>query len=164
MRLLNITTVISGVLFSLASFAQQKQAPPQEPGCDDPNVHSTLVAIDANYENQGYNLAVFQTIPIASGAIVPVYIKMDQGKLYQINFVANPDFQQFSLVIIDKDKNKLLEQKVKNKGQKEHFISQNFIAPYSGNFLIAVSQKLKSEKEACAGVSILKAGEAPEAK
>lgn len=159
MRLSYIAGALFCIFTSTNIFAQQaqKQAA-KEAVCNDPQVHSTLVSINENFVGQGYTITHFETVSIPSKAILPVYVKMEQGKLYQLNFVGSHDYKEIALVVIDKDKNKVVETKLKSKNSKDHVISQNFIAPYTGNFMIAVSQKLKDAKEACGGVSILKAG------
>lgn len=158
MRISIIATALVCLFTTGNTQAQQtKKQVSQEAICNDPQVHSTLVSINENFEGQGYSLTHFETVLMPSKAILPVYIKMEQGKLYQINFVGSHDYKDLTLVIIDKDKNKLVENRLKSKNSKDHVITQNFIAPYTGNFVIAVSQKLKDGNEACGGVSILKA-------
>ncbi len=74
--------------------------------------------------------------------------------MYQINFLASKDFQQYNLTLVDKDRKKLINKKVKQGGSSR--LSESFAAPYTGNYIIILSQKVKGQPEACGGISILK--------
>jgi hypothetical protein len=142
-------------VFSTGVFAQQQQ---NVAVCSDKVMHSELVSIDKSFEQKGFDVVQFNMMKFPSGAYVPVQVTLEQGRMYQINFLASKDFQQYNFTILDKDRKKLVDKKVKQKDGNNTRLSESFAAPYSGSFLIVISQKVKGQKEACGGLSILKAG------
>lgn len=139
------------------AFSQQNNAPAPKEGCTDAQVHSTLVSLNSADEQKGFTLKMFETFGMPSGNLIPFTVTMEEGQLYDINFVANQAFNQYTFAIIDKDNNKLTNKKVKSSKVKESFMNQNFVAPYSGSYIIVVSQKVKGQAEVCGGISVLKA-------
>jgi len=130
----------------------------QDNACNDKQLHSELVTLNQNFEKQGFSVQQFSTMDMPEKAYVPITVSMKQGKMYQINFLANPDFQNYSMVLIDKDKKELIKIKVKSKNTEEHFTSKSFVAPYTGSYWLILTQKVKGEKSACGGLSILESG------
>ncbi len=139
-------------ILTVKATAQQNVA-----ACTDKLIHTELVMLDKELEDRGFNLVQFQTMNMPSGAYLPVTLQMDAGQMYQINFIANKEFKEYSLTLIDKDRQKLVDRKMKQKSGAKHHISESFVAPYSGNYVIVLTQKLKGVKEACAGFSVLEA-------
>ncbi len=74
-------------------------------------MHAELVSLDKSFEQQGFSLVQFNTMSMPSGSYVPVQINMEQGKMYQINFLASKNFHQYALTIVDKDRKKLVNKK-----------------------------------------------------
>lgn len=148
-----IILAIFAAVFSTTAFAQQEQ---NVKGCSDKVMHAELVSLDKSFEQQGFSLIQFNTMSMPSGSYVPVQINMEQGKMYQVNFLASKNFQQYNLTIVDKDRKKLVNKKVKQKEGASNRISESFAAPYTGNYIIILSQKVKGQAEACGGISILK--------
>lgn len=148
---LKLTLAVIASAITFLSYGQGKQDV-----CNDPKVHSELVSIDNSWEQQGFQLVQYQSFNMKSGGIYPVYISMEQGKMYQLNFVASEGYQQYTFALIDKDKKKLIEQKVKSKENKHH-LTLSFAAPYTGNYVFVLSQKVKDKDVACGGFSVLKA-------
>lgn len=146
-----IILAVAAAVFSTTAFAQQEQ---NVKGCSDKVMHAELVSLDKSFEQRGFSLVQFNTMSMPSGSYVPVQINMEQGKMYQINFLASKNFQQYNLTIVDKDRKKLLHKKVKQGGSNR--LSESFAAPYTGNFIIILTQKVKGQSEACGGISILK--------
>lgn len=151
-----IGTLLLASAVSFPSFAQDQQQ--NVSACSDNVMHSELVSLDNSLEQQGFRLEQFKLMNMPSGSYVPVAMHMEAGAMYQINFLASKNYQQYHLTIIDKDRQKLVDKKVKQKSGDHHYVSQSFVAPYSGNFIIVLSQKVKGQREACGGLSVLKAG------
>jgi hypothetical protein len=126
-------------------------------GCNDKTVHAQLVSIDQTLEQQGFKLVQFKLMSMPSGAYVPVEVAMEQGKMYQVNFIAAKNYQQYTFTILDRDRKKVVDKKVKQKDGLNNQFSESFAAPYTGNFIIVLTQKVKGQDEACGGFSILKA-------
>lgn len=141
--------------FSLSTYAQQQQNVAM---CSDKVMHAELVSLDKSLEQRGFSLEQFKMMSMPSGSYVPVSVTMKEGEMYQINFIASKNFQQYHLTIIDKDRKKLTDKKIKQGGGNQ--LSESFAAPYTGNYVIVLSQKVKGQPEACGGLSILKAGAA----
>lgn len=139
---------------SVSAYAQQQQ---NVVGCSDRTVHAELVSLDKSLEQQGFSLLQFKLMSMPSGAYVPVEATMEQGKMYQINFVASKSYQQYTFTIIDQDRKKIVHKKIKQKEGSSNQLTESFAAPYSGNFIIVLTQKVKGQDEACGGFSILKA-------
>ncbi|WP_118972371.1 hypothetical protein [Taibaiella koreensis] len=137
--------------FSFAAYAQQQQ---NVAVCSDKAMHSELVSLDKSLEERGFALEQFKMMNMPSGSYVPVTVTMQEGKMYQINFIASKNFQQYHLTIMDKDRKKLVDKKIKTGGDRQ--LSESFAAPYTGNYLVIVSQKIKGQAEACGGLSVLK--------
>ncbi len=125
--------------------------------CNDPSVHSTLIELNNTDETRGFSLKMFETFTMPSGNLIPFTIQMEQGKLYSINYVVNPSFKQYTFTIIDKDNQKPVNKKFKSSKTKAHYLNQNFVAPYTGQYIIVVSQKGADKGEHCGGLSLMQA-------
>ncbi len=151
---LKITLAIIASAFSLGIHAQQQQ---NVTACTDKVMHAELVSLDKSLEQRGFDLEQFNMMNFPSGSYVPVSVNMEAGKMYQINFIASKNFNHFQFTIIDKDRNKLVDKKIKQKDGSSNQLSESFAPPYTGNYIIVVSQKVKGQDVACGGLSILKA-------
>ena len=149
---LTITMAAISTLLTFSAHAQQNVA-----GCSDNAVHTQLVTVDQTLEQQGFSLIQFKMMSMPSGAYVPVDVTLEQGKMYQINFIASQQFSQYTFTILDKDKNKTVDKKVKQKDGVSNQLTESFAAPYTGRYIIILTQKVKGKSEACGGFSILKA-------
>lgn len=132
--------------------------------CNDKVMHTELVMLDKSLEERGFHLVQFNTMNMPSGSYLPVTVSMKEGKMYQINFIANKNFKQYNVTILDKDRKKLMDKTVKQKNGGSNQLSESFAAPYSGNYFVILSQKVKGQDEACGGISILEAGMSQTAK
>jgi hypothetical protein len=153
---MHIQRVLAILAFSFP-FCVQAQQQQNVKTCSDKTVHAELVSMDKSLEQQGFNLLQFKLMSMPSGAYVPVEIAMEQGKMYQINFIASKNYQQYTFTIIDKDRNKIVNKKIKQKDGINNQFTESFAAPYTGNYIIVLTQKVKGQSEACGGFSILKA-------
>ena len=124
--------------------------------CNDTKLHSELVETDNAFEQQGFKLIQYKTLTMPSGDYMPIYITLEQGKMYQFNFIANQDYNQYTFTLLDQDKKKLIDDKIKSKDHKNKF-TKSFTAPYSGNYVVILTQKVKGQDQACGGFSVLKA-------
>lgn len=138
--------------FSLANAQQQDE-------CNNAQMHKELVTLNQSFENQGMKLHYYSMIHLPNKVYVPVSVTFEQGKMYQINFLANPDYQNYSMVLIDQEKNELIKIKVKSRNTEGHLTSQSFMAPRTGNYWLIMMQKVKNSESNCAGLSILESGE-----
>ena len=123
-------------------------------------MHEDLVWMDNLLSKQGFTVRQFRMLSIPAKAYVPVTVEMEAGKVYQLNFLAAPGFQKCTLTLIGKDKKELVKKKykgdgVKGLGNNENQFSQSFAPPYTGTYWIIISQKVKGNDMACAGLSIL---------
>jgi hypothetical protein len=150
MRIPLILAALASAL-SFGAYAQQQQ---NVAICSDKVMHAELVSLDKSLEQRGFSLQQFKMMKVPSGSYVPVTVSMKAGEMYQINFLASKNFQQYHVTIIDKDRKKLVDKKVKQGGSPQ--LSESFAAPYTGNYVIVLSQKVKGQDEACAGLSVLK--------
>jgi len=139
-----------------SAHAQQTDADGPD-ACHDTYLHSEMVEQNEDFMQQGFKVELFKVISFPVNTYVPVPVTLEQGQMYQINFVANRDFQKVTMVLLDKDKNELINKKFKGKDSQQHWFSQSVAAPYTGNYWIILSQKAKGEDAVCGGVSVLKA-------
>jgi hypothetical protein len=149
-------TLLFSLLFSAFTFAQQEVLT----SCDNKKMHEDLVWMDGTLEKQGFTVQQFRMLNIPVKTYVPVEVEMKAGKVYQVNFLAAPGFQKCTLTLIGKDKKELIKKKYKGDGNKgignnENQFSQSFAPPYTGTYWIIISQKVKGNDMACAGLSIL---------
>lgn len=145
-----ITTTFSSFCFA------QNTALNNAPQCNDKKLHADLVDLNNGFENQGFKLIQYTTLTMPSGNYMPVYVNLEQGKMYQFNFVATEDYSQYTFALIDQEKNKLIDEKVKSKDHN-HRLTKSFTAPYTGRYVVIMTQKVKGRSEACGGFSVLKA-------
>jgi hypothetical protein len=136
-----------------ASRDRQEAAGP----CLDKYLHGEMVDLNKDFARQGFSLELFKILSFPENSYVPVAVNLEQGQMYQINFVANRDFQKASLVLLDKDKRELIDKKYKGKNSQQHWFSQSVAAPYTGTYWIILTQKAKGQGEVCGGLSVLKA-------
>lgn len=146
-----IFMALAASALSFCSYAQQQQ---NVAVCSDRVMHSELVSLNKSFEERGFSLDQFQMMSMPSGSYIPVTVNMKEGKMYQINFIASKNFQQYHLTVMDKDRKKLIDKKIKQGGNQQ--LSESFAAPYTGTYMIILSQKVKGQAEACGGLSVLK--------
>jgi len=146
--------IVMAFVASAFSFAAQAQQQQNVSVCSDKAMHSELVSLDKSLEERGFGLEQFKMMNMPSGSYVPVTVNMQEGKMYQINFIASKNFQQYHLTVMDKDRNKLVDKKIRQGGNRQ--LSESFAAPYTGTYMVIVSQKVKGQPEACGGLSVLK--------
>lgn len=151
---LKISIALLATVFVFRAAAQQQQ---NVAVCTDKALHADLVSLDNALEQRGFKLVQFKTMNLPSGAYVPLTVSMEAGKMYQINFLANKNYNQFTFTLVDKDHKKLIDKKVKQKSGADHQLSESFSAPYTGEYIIILTQKVKGQTEACGGFSLLKA-------
>jgi hypothetical protein len=149
---LKITSAIFASMLSLMSYGQEQRAVV----CRDNAVNEQLVSLDNGLEERGFKLVKYQMITMPSGSLVPVTVTLEKDKMYQINFIANKDYQQYTITLVDKDRKKWMDKKIKQKDNKGMF-TESFAAPESGEYYIILTQKVKGMAEACGGISVLKA-------
>jgi len=124
--------------------------------CKDSEMNSHLVSLDNGLEQQGFKLMQFQMMNMPSGSLVPITVTLEKNKMYQLNFIASKNYQQYTFTLLDKDHKKWIDKKVKQKDNRHEF-TESFAAPASGEFIIVLTQKVKGQAEACGGFSVLKA-------
>lgn len=139
-----ISLFIFLVYLTTNSYAQQI------PTCTDAYVHDKVVSNNNMYEQQGYKLHFTRQMHILSGGFQPVTVSLKAGQYYLINFVPFLDATNLKLAILDKD-NKTI---VNKKGKKNTILTHSFVAEYTGDYYIVVSQKMRKVKEICGGVSV----------
>lgn len=125
--------------------------------CQDRYLHGEMVDLNKDFAQQGFSLELFKVLPFPENAYVPVAVNLEQGQMYQINFIVSRDFQKASLVLLDKNKAELISKKYKGKNSRQHWFSQSVAAPYTGIYWIILTQKAKGREEVCGGLSVLKA-------
>ncbi len=145
---------VGACLMISSAYAQPQQ---NISACTDKLVHTELVMLDKELENRGFSLMQFHTVNMPSGAYVPFSLKMEAGQMYQLNFIGQKEFKEYTFTLIDRDKKKLINRKVKPKGESDNRISESFVAPYTGQYIVVLRQKIKGGAEACGGFSVLKA-------
>lgn len=143
-------------LLSLAQNPQMETLNPKEV-CDDPYLHSEMVSYNEDFLQQGFTVDLFQVVQFPKNAYVPVRIHLEQGQMYQINFVANRFFQKVSVTLMGKDKQQIFQEKFKGKTSQQHWFSKSMVAPYTGDYWVIMTQKAKDRDMVCGGLSILKA-------
>lgn len=153
MRIQKILALLA-VILPVGIYAQEQQ---NVSVCSDKVIHAELVSLDKSLEQRGFRLEQFKMMNMPSGSYVPMSVTMEAGKMYQINFVASKNYQQYTFTILDKDRKKIVDKKVKQKDGLNNQFSESFAAPYSGNFMIVLTQKVKGADLACGGFSMLKA-------
>ena len=123
--------------------------------CNDNKLHYELVTINETFENQGFKLSLFQTLNIPAKSYLPIKLTLEQGKMYQINYIVQDNYQNYTMILIDKNQKELFKLNVKRKKTDKNFSTQGLIAPYSGDYWLILTQKVKGKKQACAGLSVL---------
>lgn len=146
-------------VFLLMGYLYTSLAQAPIPECTEPDVHERLVSLNERLEEDEFVLRQFQTLVIPNGAYVPISVNMVKGEEYAINFVVQHEFQQYQLNLIDQDKKVLFSKKGKSKSDPSNVFTHKIVAPYSGSYWVILSQKVKGEKQTCAGFSILLKGE-----
>ncbi|MFT4060757.1 MAG: hypothetical protein QM642_00200 [Edaphocola sp.] len=147
---------LCAALLIYGSTFSQSKAPVLQP-CNNSEVGTEIMALSSSFQQRGFELLQFQTMMMPSGAYFPISMNMEQGRSYEINFVVPQQFHQFNVTIIDKDKKELVNKTVKSKKGGSNKFSQSFAPPYSGIFMVVLSQKIKGGGVACGGVSVLRA-------
>jgi len=143
--------------FGFCQTPQAKTINPKEV-CDDPYLHGEMVAYNEDFLQQGFTVDLFQVVQFPKNAYVPVRIHLEQGQMYQINFVANRFFQKVSITLMGKDKEQIFQEKFKGKTSQQHWFSKSMVAPYTGDYWVIMTQKAKDKDMVCGGLSVLKAG------
>jgi len=157
MRKYIITAISAMMVCSIMVSAQQRNTAAHPGNCDDPMVHSTIVSLNNVDESKGFSLKMMESFSMPYGNLIPFTVQLEQGKLYSINYAVGPEFKQFTFTIIDRDNKKPVNKKVKSSKTKEHYLNQSFIASYTGQYIIVVSQQGADKGEHCGALSLMQA-------
>jgi hypothetical protein len=149
---LKLTLAVLASAISVLSYGQAQNVSI----CKDNAINADLISMDNGMEQQGFKLVQFQMMNMPSGNLVPVKVTFEKNKMYQLNFIASKNYQQYTFTILDKNHKKWLDKKVKAKDGK-HIFTESFAAPESGEYIVVLTQKVKGQDEACGGFSVLKA-------
>lgn len=153
------------ILFGFASLSLSLRAQPAvSPGsvaeaCDDEVLNKEMLDLARDFTHQGFGIQLFEQLRVPEKTFISVPVSMEQGEMYQINFVADRYFQKYTLILLDRDKNELIKEKAKGKASQEHYYSRSIAAPYTGDYWILIQHTVKDQSTSCAGLSVLKAGE-----
>lgn len=121
------------------------------PQCDDSYVHEQVVTNNSRLEKLGYKLQFTREMHIPSGGLQPVTVSLKAGQSYIASFIPFLDATNLRMIIVDKERKTI----VNKKGKKNEVVSHTFTAPYTGDYYIMVSQKMKKVKEICGGISVM---------
>lgn len=151
----------TGILFllmflGLYSYAQEQGVNSLIDNCRDTFLHSEMVDYNSDFLQQGFNIQLFQVVEFPKNTYVPISIQLEKGKMYQFNFVMNRFFQNASVAFIGKDKKEFFKDKWRGKTSQQHWFSKSFVAPYTGEYWLIMSQKAKDREIVCGGLSVLK--------
>lgn len=129
------------------------------PTCTDTMIHAKLITLNNQLEANQHKLILTKSILVPNGGLQPITVNLEAGKTYQFNFIPNATAQQVSLQVIGPKKKVFGNKKAKDGTAP---LNIQFTAPETGNYIMIVSQKIKSGlfssnkvKEICGGVSIL---------
>jgi len=149
--------LITCLISMLASLSFAQKAPVTD-SCQDPYLHSEMVEQNSSFLQQGFSVNLFKVVHFPKNTYVPVRIHMEQGQMYQINFVANRFFQTVTITLMGKEKMQIFQEKFKGKTSQQHWFSKSVVAPYTGDYWAIMSQKAKGRDMVCGGLSVLEAG------
>lgn len=122
--------------------------------CEDKAVHSKLVNLNQDLEQNNNKLLLFNVLNLQSKAYAPVVVHLEQGQSYIINYVASSSATRYEIMFVDKSQRELFKHSVKSLEPSDYVYSNTITAPYSGNYALIINQKTKGA--GCAGVSIFK--------
>lgn len=145
----------SAFFFLFIAFTYSFSSYAQSTNCDDGKLHYELVTLNESFENQGFKLFLFQSLNIQTKTYLPIKLQLEQGKMYQINYIVQDNFKNYDMILIDKNKKELFKIQVKNKKTDKHYSSQGLVAPYSGDYWLILTLKVGGAKKACAGLSVM---------
>lgn len=150
------TLVLLGVLIiHTLSFAQSPQDKYPLISCEDENLHYLLVEANKKALNKEGKLTMFQIFQAPSKTFIPVYLPVEKGKVYEINFATDEKQKSLEFVLRDYENNTLLEEKNKNKDKNYAVHTRQFRARESGYLILLVKQKTTKNQSYCLGLSLI---------
>lgn len=150
-----------GLASSGYSLLAQEHVQPvlREKACEDAALNKEMLDLTRDFTQQGFGVQLFEQVLVPEKTFVSVPVSMEQGEMYQINFIANRFFHKYTFILVDRDKNELIKEKAKGKSSQEHYYSRSIAAPYTGDYWIVIQHHVKDQSSSCVGLSVLKAGE-----
>lgn len=150
------TLILLGILIlQTLSFAQSPQDKYPLITCEDENIHYLLVEANKNTLKNEEKLKMFQIFQAPSKTFIPVYLPVEEGKTYEINFASDEELKSLEFTLRDYHNNTLLEEKIKNKERKFTVNKKQFRAKESGYLILLINQKTNKNKMLCMGISLI---------
>lgn len=144
-------------LMLIAAFTQataQQGAPPV--GCMDAALRTQALTIKEHYQKQGFDLFRDAMFTMERDQQMPVILTLERGQIYEVVFIAHPQFKSMMLRLFDGQDNNLKElEAVRNRDQPNYLI-YTFTPTKTDNYLIMSSQNTKL-RQMCGAFFILKA-------
>jgi hypothetical protein len=135
--------------FLSINFIASAQKP--KTGCNDAAIKAKADGLKEQYKKQ--NMVVFQEamIQMVSMEPAPVAVKLTQGKLYHLIFVASQEANRLTLEIFDGKDKKIDEKTVKG---ADDYIVYSFIPSKTDVYLMMLTQR-KGAKNLCGSFTVM---------
>lgn len=152
-----------GILLGLAIVAFSKSAIAQEHvvgkvqstrDCSDLTVHSKLIDLDKELEDDGYKMVFFTSGNMPSKDLMSVRLDCKAGETYQIRYIVGTNAKKYQLNVIDNNIDHIVRINGKVEGQDIHIFKEQFTAKSTGVYVIVYSQQTKLDN--CIGLSVFK--------
>lgn len=157
-----LKSVVLATLLCFCSFSMMAQAPAPASSvdkgldCQDPYLHSEMVEFNSEFFGQGYQMDLFQIVRFPKKAVITIKVHLEQGRIYQINYVLNRDFTNASIALVSKEKKEVFKDSYRGKNEVGHWFGKSIVAPYTGEYWFVLTQKASGKDMICGGLSILK--------
>ena len=122
--------------------------------CSDLNVHSKLIDLDKELEDNGYKMVFFTSGNVPSKDLMSVRLDCKAGENYEIRYVLGANSRKYQLNVIDNNVDHIVRIGGKTEGQDLRIYKEHFTAKSTGVYVIIYSQQTKLDN--CVGLSVFK--------
>lgn len=151
-HLLYISILVTFTLFSAFPLLAQTN---NVSDCNNPHINTILVNTNSALETAGFKLVTTKMITLFPKTITTQQVKIEAGKVYQLNFILPSDYKSIQISFINQVKEEIFKEKIKRKDSLQTVWNKTFTATSSGNFWIVINASLHEKQPTCMGFSIL---------
>lgn len=148
----HITALILTIMLSLNSVLAQTN---NVSDCNNPHINTILVNTNSALETSGYKLITTKMITLYPKTITTQQLKLEAGKVYQLNFILPSNYKNVQITLINQNKEEVFKDKLRSKEGNKTVFNKSVTPTSSGNYWVVIDAVMNDKSLTCIGFSTL---------
>jgi hypothetical protein len=131
------------------SHAQQRQyTSPLTMQCDNKQIETKVKELVTLKKNQGFDILDGGFMQMENNLMQPIMVNMQMNHLYHFIVVGQPELNYMEVALGHESLGgDIIRDRIRKHRDKTYFTEFNFVAPFSGNFLLAITERVNGMKK-----------------